>query len=480
MDPFWLLLIGITVVLSCILIFRLHPFLALLLSTLIVASLTSSASLEKYARDKNFSDKETSVLLEKSIGEKVAYEFGQTFGKIGILIALASIIGKCLLESGAAERIVRSALKLFGEKRSGLSFLSSSFFLAIPVYFDTVFYLMIPLAKAMAMKTKKNYVLYVMTIIAGGSIAHSLVPPTPGPLFVAGELSVSLGLMIIGGLIVGLFVSLSGYLYALWINRKWPIAIRETPDISLKELEVLSQKESKDLPPLWLSLLPVVFPLLLISGDTIISTVFKEYSQESASRFGFILYTFFQKTGDPNIALTIAALISIIPLVRQYNIDRKKITIFIQNALSTAGIIVLIISAGGAFGAILQQTGIGSRIQELSTAYHFAVLPMAFLVTALIRVAQGSATVAMITTIGIFAGFAYSGTLSFHPLYLALAVGCGSKPMPWMNDSGFWLICKMSGFTEIETLRNFSVMLTIMGVVGITVIMILAKLFPLV
>jgi GntP family gluconate:H+ symporter len=151
-----------------------------------------------------------------------------------------------------------------------------------------------------------------------------------------------------------------------------------------------------------------------------------------------------------------------------------------QNALSSAGIIILITASGGAFGKVLQQTGIGPEIQKLATAGQLAVLPLAFFVTALVRTAQGSATVAMITAVGILAGFADSATLGFHPVYLALAIGCGSKPFPWMNDSGFWIISRMSGFTEVETLKTFSVMLTSMGVVGLVVVMMLARLFPMI
>ena len=239
MDPLLLLLIGMGVVLGGILLLRFHPFVALLLSALIVGALTPQANLEKFALSKNMSAAETQSLVDQSLGRKVAGEFGRTCGKIGILIALGAMVGKCLLESGAAERIVRSTLRLFGEKQASLSFLASSFLLAVPVYFDTVFYLMIPLAKTMGMKTQKNYALYIMTIIAGGTIAHSLVPPTPGPLFVAGELGVSIGLMMLGGLVVGIFTSLAGYLYGLWANQKWPIAVRETPEVSIDELKQL-------------------------------------------------------------------------------------------------------------------------------------------------------------------------------------------------------------------------------------------------
>ena len=142
--------------------------------------------------------------------------------------------------------------------------------------------------------------------------------------------------------------------------------------------------------------------------------------------------------------------------------------------------IILITAAGGALGAVLQQTGIGLRIEELATAYNIAVLPLAFLVTALVRTAQGSATVSMITAVGILSGFSDPAVLGFHPVYLALAIGCGSKPIPWMNDSGFWVVGKMSGLTEAETLKTFSIELTLMGFAGIAVVMIAAKLLPLV
>jgi GntP family gluconate:H+ symporter len=161
-------------------------------------------------------------------------------------------------------------------------------------------------------------------------------------------------------------------------------------------------------------------------------------------------------------------------------VDRKKIGTFVQSALSSAGVIILITAAGGAFGGVLQQTGIGHRIQEMASAHQLAVLPLAFVVTAVVRTAQGSATVAMITAVGILGGFADASQLGFHPLYLALVIGCGSKPVPWMNDSGFWLICKMTGMTEGETLRSSSAMMTIMGLVGLVFIMIFARLLPLV
>src|SRR5690606_6724683 len=149
----------------------------------------------------------------------------------------------------------------------------------------------------------------------------------------------------------------------------------------------------------------------------------------------------------------------------------------VQSALASGGVIILITAAGGAFGAMLKETGIGELIAQISpTGSPLLVLPMAFAITALVRTAQGSATVAMITAAGILAGLP---DLGFHRVYLALAIGCGSKPFSWMNDSGFWVICKMSGMTEGETLKTISPMVASMGIVGLIVTMIGATLFPL-
>jgi len=480
MDPLLLLLLGMIIVLGGILLLRLHPFLALLLGALIIGGLTPQSNLEQYAASKDLSTVQTEVLLETSLGRKVAGEFGGTCAKVGLLIALAALIGKALLESGAAERIVRSALSLFGEERAPFSFLTSSFLLSTPVYFDTVFYLMIPLAKAMGMRTGKNYAFYIMAIIAGGTMAHSLVPPTPGPLFVAGELGVSIGLMMLGGVVVGFFTSGTGFLYGYWANRRWPIEVRETPDISLEKLRHLTSRETRALPPLWLSILPILLPVVLIAGDTVLTVVWSRPGGPEPGWMQSLVLLFFRRLGDPNIALAISAGIGLILLGRAYKGDRRGMTSAVQAALSSAGLIILITAAGGAFGAILQQTGIGPRIQDLSAGYSLAALPLAFLVTAVVRTAQGSATVAMITGVGILGGLASGGALGFHPLYLALAIGCGSKPFPWMNDSGFWIICKMSGFTEPETIKYFSMTLTIMGIVGTIVVILLAWMFPLV
>jgi GntP family gluconate:H+ symporter len=173
------------------------------------------------------------------------------------------------------------------------------------------------------------------------------------------------------------------------------------------------------------------------------------------------------------------AISALLLLLQQKKGKTEAMTTSVQAALMSGGVIILITAAGGAFGGMLQQTGISARIAELTKDYQMALIPLAFFITAIVRTAQGSATVAMITASGILAGMFHSAQLEYHQLYLGLSIACGSKLIPWMNDSGFWIICKMSNLTEKETLKTFSPLNTLMGVVGLIVIMIGAKLFPL-
>lgn len=411
---------------------------------------------------------------KQSVGERVAAGFGSTCAKIGILIALASIIGMSLLESGAAERIVRSAITFVGEKLAPLAFMVSGFTLAIPVFFDTVFYLLIPLGKAMRFRTGKNYLLYVLAIVTGGTMAHSLVPPTPGPLFVAEQLGVDIATMMTGGMIVGSFAAFFGLGYATLINKRCELPFRDSADVTTEDLQKLSSSKLDELPSLWLSLLPILLPVFLIAGSTILK--FKSVSNLLSEDMQSLILTL----GNKNIALGIATVIALGTLIHQKKSSLSGLSESIQASLSTGGVIILITAAGGAFGSVLQQTGVSNLIESLPQVSPIMLVTLAFLITAAIRSAQGSSTVAMITTVGILGGIAESTTLGFHPVYLALAIGCGSKPISWMNDSGFWVIGKMSGMTEGETLKYISPMTALMGVAGFIIVLLGVQFFPMV
>lgn len=416
----------------------------------------------------------------RTVGTRIARGFGDTCLKIGILIAMAAIIGKCLLDSGAAERIVLSARQMLGDKRAPLAFLGSGFLVAIPVFFDTVFYLLIPLGKALRVHTGKDYLLYVLTITCGATMAHSLVPPTPGPLFVASELGVDIGLMMVAGCIVGLGTVTAGYGYAVWANRRWNIPLRPSAELTGDQLRAMAQRDIRDLPPLWLSLLPILLPVLLIAGKTAWDMLFQGASSPDGRAWVSELGTAASVLGNKNVALLIAAAVSLATLAWQKRLGRTELKARVQSALASGGVIILITAAGGAFGACLRQTGIATEIQRVLPVAQLGILPLAFAITTVVRIAQGSATVAMITAVGIIAPMASAVEPAFHPVYLALAIGCGSKPVSWMNDSGFWIVCQMSGMTEAETLKTHSAALALMGVVGLLITMGLASLWPLV
>lgn len=467
MNAITIILIGAAVVLFCIVRLKLHAAISLLLAALVTALLTSPELLLVYGQQSGMTEAEALAFSETPVGKRLARAFGNTSGKIGILIALASIIGTALMRSGAADRIIRGLLTLFGQENSALALLSGSFTLAIPVFFDTVFYLMIPLVKSLSVRNPKKFSLYLMAIIAGGVMAHSLIPPTPGPLFVAEEMGIDLGLMIIGGLVIGIITITAGYLYALWANRKWDLPMRDTPDISIEELEQYAGRPNEELPHISLSLLPVLLPLLLITGNTLSTALLPQES---------ILYSILTTLGEANMALFVGAILSMLLLWKQLP-EKGPFQRYITEALTSAAMIILITSAGGAFGQMLQQTGIGVQIEDLASQYQLTLLPMAFLITAIVRSAQGSATVAMVTAMGVMSGVV--GThLAFHPVYLALAIGCGSKIFAWMNDSGFWIVTKMCGMEIQETIRYFSVLMTIMALAGLVAIMILSVLLP--
>ena len=473
LDPILILLVGIFIVVGGIIGLKLHPFLALIFAAIVVALLTPISSLQQFGLSKGMDTAAALTFSKKGIGERVATEFGNTCAKIGILIAMAAIIGKCMLESGSAEKIIRSLLKLTGIEKAPIAFLLSSFFLGMPVFFDTVIFLMMPLAKAMTLKIGKNYLFFIMCIMAGAAMANSLVPPAPGPLFLIGEMHIPIGLMMGTGIIVGLFTITAGYLYASWANKKYTIPLRDAADARIEDLKIISNTENSQLPSLLVALLPVLVPIIFITLDASFTAILKANPQASIPKTIVLLLKFL---GDKNIAIIIGGILALM-VIKKYK--KENLSAFIQNALMSGGGIILITAAGGAFGGMIQQTGISAEIGLLTANYQMALIPMAFFIAALIRTAQGSATVALITTSGVLAGMATNTHLSFNPVYIGLAIGCGSKIFMWMNDPGFWILSKLSNLTEKEVLKTISPLLVVMGFTGLVVILIAAKLFPL-
>ncbi len=448
------------IVVGGILWLRSHAFLAMMVAAYAVAVLTPTTALQSVADRKvkkgDLSAQAAKKFVESTAATRVAEEFGRTCTSIGILIAMAAIIGECLLVSGAAESIATAALRWTGVERAQWAFFLTSFLLGIPVFLATLFCLLLPMAKTMAKRTGRDYLLYLLCIVAGGTITHSLVPPAPGPALVASQLGVDTGLMIVVGVVIGFGAALCGYFLARVLNQRKdfevPFEVDESPT------------EKRALPPLGWAVMPVIIPLVLIA--------LQESLKDSTAPYAAVARTL----GHTDLALLLGA-IGGLWLVKQYH-PAEGASKTVQTALAHGAMVVLITASGGAFGGALQQTGIAEEIGHLVGGAQALALPAVWLVTALVRTAQGSATVAMITSVPIAKAFLDAGS-PVAAVYFAVAIGCGSKPIPWMNDGGFWVVARMSGMTEKQTLRTMTPMMSLQGVAGLVLTMLAAWLFPL-
>ena len=464
MSPLLLLCCGMVFVLGGILWLRLHPFLAMIIAAYSVAMLTPGGALRTFADARaakgEMTAKAAAAFPEKPAASRVAEEFGRTCANLGILIAMAGILGEAMLLSGSAESIANALLRWLGAARAHWAFFTTSFVLCIPVFFETVFYLLSPLTKVVARRTGKNYLLLVMCTVAGGTITHSLVPPTPGPLFAAQALGVPLGQMILVGTLIGTGAALFGVAFAHFANR------RHILEVPADDAAAAKAAPHRKLPPLWLALVPVVLPVALIGIEASVHTT-------PGTAIAWAVKTF----GDKDMAVTMGTFVALLTLARQGG--GPHVSKAVQDALVTAATILLIIGAGGAFGGVLRQTGISETLGAMMAGTHLLALPAVFLITTLVRTAQGSATVAMITAAPIAKAFIDGGSSHIAPVYLAIAIGCGSKPFPWMNDGGFWIISRLSGLSERQTLRTVSPMMSLQGVAGLVLTMLAAWLVPL-
>ena len=593
LSPLLILGFGIAVVLGMILILRINAFLALLTAAIAVSLLAPGAPEDQISR--------------------VALAFGAAVAEIGIVIALAAVIGQCMMDSGAADRVVRSFLRVLGVKRAPWALLGSGYILAIPVFFDTVFYLLVPLARSFYRRTGGSYLKCLLAIGAGGAVTHTLVPPTPGPLTIAANLNIDLGVMIGVGALVAFPAAIVGLIYGSIADRLMQIPMRSISD--RPDPEPLADDA---LPPLGLSLLPVLLPVLLIGLATALSALadaesaarfrmgdvtdpaafreaiaaapagtpgarIREFLPESATAVDageaefvaglnevLLEKTFFdpivfepilladwkiergletadspdgrarlerlrttsdlafQKPtllstaslerrnrlliessfpefvrlhdwntplrywagvaalfGNPNFALFLSTAIAIGLYVRMRRPDREEQSQQIETALMSGGLIILITAAGVAFGTMLEVAQVGPAIEGLfrseeSTSSGMTWLFVGFTLSAVLKIAQGSSTAAMIIGSSMLAATISGTELPYHVVYLATAIASGSLVGSWMNDSGFWVFTKMGGLTESEGLKTWLPMLSVLGVTGFLVTLLLANVMPLV
>ncbi len=459
--PFAILAICVTTIIVLITRLRVHAFLALVCVAILAGVLAPRGSLP--------GEPEKSHWIQAV--EVTATELGTVCGKVGIVIALASIIGVCVMESGAADKVVRRFIAAFGERRAGLALVAGGFLIGLPIFFDMLFMLLIPLARAMRLRTGKDYTLYVLAICCAGAVTHSMVAPHPGPLAMVELLKVDLGWSVVIGTLASAPVVFVGWQVAKWLNRRCDVPLRETPGMPLAELEGITRKPESELPPFALAVLPVLLPLFLISTASFVTAFVKPELLGPA-------YTWIEFAGNRNIALLIGALLGMVLVARQLRLSFAALGTLLGKALETGGVIILITSAGGAFGLMLKHAGVGDAVRSVALGHDINLILLAWAVAVIMKFSQGSATVSMLTTAAMMVGVTQGADLPYHPMYLFLAIGFGALGLSWMNDSGFWVIGRLSGFTERETLRTWTVLAFSMSFVGLLETLILAAVLP--
>lgn len=480
--PFAVLAICVATIIVLIAKLRVHAFLALIAAAFLAGMLTrefTPAQINKLPSALRADAQANSWIAAV---ELTAVEFGGVAGAVAISIGLASIIGLALMESGAADKVVRRFLAVFGEKRAALALLFSTYVLSIPIFFDTMFMLMIPLARALRLRTGKDYILYVLCICVGGVLTHSLTVPHPGPLGMVDNLRVDAGLSLLWGLAAGLLPCFAGYFVACWINRRSDVPLRETPGTTLEELGGISSRSEDQLPSFFWSILPVILPIGLITLASFCKVAQGWPGFVSAVGGAGVFQSFTNAAlfvGNKNIALLIGTVLALWVLARQRNLSFGRLGELLGPPLETGGVIIIITAAGGAFGAMLRNAGVGDAIKAVSEGYSINLLVLSFFVAMTIRFAQGSATVAMLTTSAMMFEVIQGVDLPYNIMYLFLSIGFGAFSISWMNDSGFWVVSRLSGMTERETLRTWTTTIFATAVFGFLEICLLSVVLPL-
>ncbi|MFD1562556.1 GntP family permease [Haloarchaeobius amylolyticus] len=457
-SPLITFVLGLIAVIALLVWLDLPPFIGLIMSAFFVGIVNSI-----FVADFSSAD----------AAGQVATAFGDGMAGIGIPILMAAIIGKGMLESGAAQRIVRGFQNVLGKSNSDVALLGSSSFLAVPVFFDSVFYLMAPLARSMRARLGRDYTLFIVVVGTGAAAAHVFIPPTPGPLAVADQIGSDLGMTIIIGVITAIpAAGITGLVYGRWINKRLDIPLRDTMATSTEELQEVADRPTSSLPGIFESFAPILLAVVLIGASTAVNA-FQEVipALESVQP-----YTNF--IGDKNVALTIAALAAAYTFYRFSEMTRDEWSDELTEALKSGGNIAAITAAGGSFGALLAASGIGNYLADALQEVGIGLIITAWLIAAIVRIAQGSATAAMLTAAGIMAPL--TGQLSVHPAYLVMAIGAGGNIFSWFNDSGFWLVSEIGGLTTRETLQTWTVLTTLISVTGLITVLVVSTVFPLV
>jgi GntP family gluconate:H+ symporter len=415
--------------------FKVHPFIALISVSL---AMGLAAGMPPAAAVKSFQD-----------------GVGNALGFIAIVVGLGTMLGKMMAESGAASRIATTLIDLFGEKRVHWAIMFVAFIVGIPVFFQVGFVLLIPLVFTIARRTGISLVKIGIPLVAGLSVVHGMLPPHPAAMLAVTAYHADVGRTILFGLLVGLpTAALAGPIFAAWIS---PRIVLPAINPMAVQLEGASEAAVAETPSFGISLFTVLIPVILMLLASAADMVLAPRSA---------LYTTVHFVGQPIVALLLALLFSFWSLGRPRHFTRGQLMKFCNDCLGPTAPILLVIGAGGGFNQVLVQSGVGHAIAGVAIGSHASPLILAWIVAALIRVATGSATVAMTTAAGIVAPIAVAMPGTSAEL-LVLATGAGALVLSHVNDAGFWMIKEFFNMTVPQTLKTWTVAETIIGVAGL-------------
>ncbi len=445
------LLLGIVVMIILVSKTKVHTFIALLVAACIAGIIGGMPLIDTTAADG------TAVTgLVTAIEEG----FGDILSSTGIVIGLGVMMGGILEKSGAAERMAYSFIKAVGKRKEEWALAITGWFISIPVFADSAVVIFAPLCKAMSKVTGKSIVGLALAMASGLQLTHCLVPPTPGPTTAASMLGVDVGQMIIGGALVSIPMLIAAVFYCQYIGKKIYQIPTEDGGYERKEFKseyIKSMEEldrlmgEKELPGLWVSIAPIIVPLILILMNTVLGLL-----GISIPAISFI--------GEPIIALAVGTLISIYGLMAKA--DTKKVLNIMDDAIKSTGIIMLITGAGGSLGNVIKVSGIGDALGEMVMKFPLPAILIPFLIAALMRIALGSATVAITTAATLSASL--MGAISVSPLLMAISCCVGAISFSYFNDSGFWVWNGMFGVSELkDQLRCKTAVSLIMAGIGI-------------
>ena len=433
MSLFFVAGAGIALLLFLVITLRVPAFLALLVTSLLVGL--------------------ASGLQPDEVLNSIKNGMGGTLGFVAIVVGLGAILGQVLESAGGIERIASSLIRSFGPEKVQWSLGVTGFIVAIPVFFDVAFIILAPLLYGLANRSGRSLLYYAIPLLAGLAITHSFIPPTPGPIAVAELVNADLGWVILFGALTGIpAMIIAGPWFGKIIANKIFIAVPEAHKTNHKTSDQPSPSFA------WVASI-ILLPLILI----MLATTGPFFLDESSG-----LLTVLSFLGHPFVALSIATIFAMFIAHTKCKLSTHSLLNIANKGLEPAGVVILITGAGGAFKQVLIDSGVGQMLASVFIEAQFSVFILGFLIAAITRIAQGSATVAMITGAGLIAP-----VLELHPMsapslgLLVIAISSGATILSHVNDSGFWLVSRYLGMSEKDTLKSWTVMTTLISLTGL-------------